>query len=55
MPNLKIFCVTDKVVKFLENTNYDIGWVGKETPPKNYISSNIKDNIFCKIVLIQNL
>ena len=48
MSNLKIFCVTDKEVKFLENTNYNIGWVGKETPPENYILSDTNDNIFSK-------
>ena len=48
MPNLKIFCVTDKEVKFLENTDYNIGWVGPNIPPKNYIQSNDKDNIFFK-------
>ena len=48
MKNLKIFCVTDKVLKFLENTNYNVGWVGKENPPENYILSNNKINIFSK-------
>ena len=48
MTNLKIFCVTDKVLKFLENTNYNVGWVGKENPPENYILSNNKINIFSK-------
>ena len=48
MSNLKIFCVTDKEVKFLSNTNYKIGWVGKEIPPENYILSNVNDNIFSK-------
>ena len=48
MANLKIFCVTDKEVKFLENTDYNIGWVGPNIPPKNYIQSNDKDNIFFK-------
>ena len=48
MSNLKIFCVTDKEVKFLRNTNYKIGWVGKEIPPENYILSNVNDNIFSK-------
>ena len=48
MSNLKIFCVTDKEVKFLKNTNYKIGWVGKEIPPENYILSNVNDNIFFK-------
>jgi|TARA_A100001011_G_scaffold132458_1_gene139609 hypothetical protein len=48
MSEIKIYCVTDKVINFLSNTNYQIGWVGTETPPKNYILSNDKDNIFFK-------
>ena len=38
MKNLKIYCVTNKAVNFLDNTNYNIGWVGEEKPLKNYIS-----------------
>ena len=48
MKNLKIYCVTNKTVNFLDNTNYNIGWVGKEIPPKNYILCNSEDNIFFK-------
>jgi len=43
MKNLKIYCVTNKTVNFLDNTNYNIGWVGKEIPPKNYILCNAED------------
>ena len=38
MKNLKMYCVTDKVVNFLNDTNYNIGWVGKDKSPKNYIN-----------------
>ena len=48
MKNLKIYCVTNKTVNFLDNTNYNIGWVGKEMPPENYILCNSEDNIFFK-------
>ncbi len=48
MKNLKIYCVTNKTVNFLDNTNYNIGWVGQEKPLKNYISCNSEDNIFYK-------
>ena len=46
MTNLKIYCVTNKVVHFLNDINYEIGWVGQGKSPKNYISCNEKDNIF---------
>ena len=48
MSNLKIYCVTNKVVNFLSNLDYEIGWVGQGKPPKNYISCNEGDNIFYK-------
>jgi len=48
MKNLSIYCVTNKTVNFLGKTNYKIGWVGLEDPPKDYISCNNKDNIFFK-------
>ena len=45
---LDIYCVTNKHVNFLKNTNYKIGWVGQEEPLSNYITCNKKDNIFYK-------
>lgn len=48
MKNLKMYCVTNKVVNFLNDTNYNIAWVGNEKPPKNYINCNSGDNIFYK-------
>ena len=37
MKNLKIYCVTNKILNFLDDSNYNIGWVGNEKPPKNYM------------------
>ena len=48
MENLKIFCVTNKVINLLEKTNYSIGWVGTEKPPNNYLVCNTQDKIFFK-------
>ena len=48
MKNLKIYCVTNKTLNILDQNNYDIGWVGNETPPSNYILCNSEDNIFYK-------
>ncbi len=48
MKNLKIYCVTNKILNFLDGSNYNIGWVGNGKPPKNYILCNTKDNIFSK-------
>ena len=48
MKNLKMYCVTNKVLDFVDSTNYNIGWVGQEKPPKNYILCNSEDNIFFK-------
>jgi hypothetical protein len=46
MDSLKIYCVTNKIVKALSEVEYEIGWVGQEKPPKNYITCNNGDNIF---------
>ncbi len=48
MKNLKMYCVTNKEINFLDKTNYNIGWVGKEISPKNYINCKSGDNIFYK-------
>jgi len=48
MKKLEMYCVTNKLAEYLEDTNYNIGWVGKEKNPKNYITCNDKDNIFFK-------
>ena len=48
MENLKMYCVTNKEVSFLDKTSYDIGWVGLDDPPANYVTCNHQDNIFFK-------
>ena len=45
---LKIYCVTNKEINFLNKTNYLIAWVGKENPPNRYIRCDNEDNIFYK-------
>ena len=46
MSNLEIFCVTNKKVFFLENTNYNLAAVGKGDFNKNYIRCDDGDNIY---------
>jgi len=48
MSNLEIFCVTNKKVFFLENTNYNLAAVGKGDFNKNYIRCDDGDNIYYK-------
>jgi len=48
MSTLDIYCVTNKQVNFLHETDYKIAWVGKEKILPNYISCNDKNNIFYK-------
>ena len=48
MEKLEVICVTDKHIKFLDNTNYKIGWVGKEKPKPNYLTCNTNNNIYHK-------
>ena len=48
MQKLKIYCVTNKIINYLDNTSYKIGWVGKEKPPNNYILCDSQNNIFYK-------
>jgi hypothetical protein len=48
MIKLEMYCITNKVVNLLNETNYKVGWVGKEKPPNNYIPCNMQDNIFFK-------
>ena len=45
---LQIYCVTNKIVPHLENTNYKLACVGDGNFPENYIASNTRDNIFYK-------
>ena len=48
MEKLKIYCVTDKVLNNLENTNLILAGVGRDKFPSNYLICNTKDNIFFK-------
>ncbi len=48
MSKLEMYCVTNKRLKFLESSNYNLSWVGLEECPENYIKSNSKINIFQK-------
>ena len=48
MKNLKMYCVTNKEIKFINKTQYKVGWVGKSSSPNNYITCNSQDNIFFK-------
>ena len=52
MSNLKIFCVTNKKTSHLEGSSLLLASVGKEKFNKNYLKSNIQDNIFHKEKLI---
>ena len=45
---LKIYCVTDKVLKNLENTNLKLVGVGKEKFSEIYLDCSKKKNIFFK-------
>lgn len=48
MSNLEIFCVTNKEVNLLKNTNYKPAAVGLNDLPKNYLRCDTKENIFYK-------
>ena len=48
MKKLEIYCITNKVINFIDHPTYKIGWVSKDKPPNNYISCNKKNNIFFK-------
>ena len=48
MSNLEIYCVTDKEVTFLEDSNYKLAAVGKQKFSNKYLKCDFKDNIFHK-------
>ena len=48
MSNLEIYCVTDKEIPFLEESNYKLAAVGKGKFSDKYLKCNSKDNIFHK-------
>jgi hypothetical protein len=48
MKKIKFYCVTNKLINFINNEEYNLAWVGKNNPPSNYLKCNYKDNIFYK-------
>jgi hypothetical protein len=48
MTEIKFYCVTNKKINFLNKKNYNLAWVGKNNPPKNYLTCDKGDNIFHK-------
>jgi hypothetical protein len=48
MNNLDLYCVTNKRVKFIENTKINLAWVGLEEKPRDYLECDNKVNIFYK-------
>ncbi len=48
MNSLKFYCVTDKIINFINKKEYNLAWVGKEEPTSNYITCNNGENIFYK-------
>ena len=48
MNNLEIYCVTDKRLEYLENSDYNLAAVGKNNFPGNYYRCDSGDNIFYK-------
>ena len=45
---LELFCITNKRIKFLENSSYKLCWVGQEKAPDGYLKCDNKINIFSK-------
>ena len=49
MTKLNIYCVTNKRVEFLEDTDYNLAWVGQgKLPNENYIDCSRGNNIYNK-------
>tara|TARA_B100000941_G_scaffold112883_1_gene79301 strand:+ start:4324 stop:5121 length:798 start_codon:yes stop_codon:yes gene_type:complete len=48
MEKIKFYCVTNKLINFLDFKGYNLAWVGKDNPPSNYLKCNYRDNIFHK-------
>ena len=48
MKNLKIYCVTNREINFIEKKNYNFGWVGNKPIPNSYISCRENNDIFYK-------
>ena len=54
MSTLEIYCVTNKQVNFLHETDYKIAWVGKEKILPNYKAVMTKIIFSIKKNIIQN-
>ena len=48
MEKIKFYCVTNKIVNFINHQNYNFAWVGKDNVSNDYILCNNKKNIFYK-------
>jgi len=48
MKKLEMFCVTNKLLNFLDNSQYNLAWVDNEQAPENYLACNGGINIFYK-------
>ena len=48
MDKIKFYCVTNKIVNFIEKDNHNLCWVGSGESPKKYIRCDNKINIFHK-------
>ena len=46
--NLKIYCVTNKEVDFINDKTHILSWVGGQNVPENYVSCNTGENIYYK-------
>ena len=45
---IEIYCITNKRLRFMENSSYKLAWVGPEQAPNNYLRCDSGDNIFHK-------
>ena len=48
MKKIKIYCVTNKKIDFINSKNIHFAWVGKNEVPDSYLTCNTKENIFHK-------
>tara|TARA_B100001063_G_scaffold245337_1_gene280739 strand:+ start:1961 stop:2755 length:795 start_codon:yes stop_codon:yes gene_type:complete len=48
MKKIKIYCVTNKKIDFINNKSINFAWVGKHETPDSYLGCNTKENIFHK-------
>ncbi len=48
MKKIKFYCVTNKLINFINFEEYNLAWVGEDKSPLGYIKCDYKDNIFYK-------